>query len=158
NVVLRGLTFQYASSCRGKSAVLVETNNITTNVLIDTDFFYWNNAVGLELLGTIDTTIQNSVGNHNGTTGLEDYHTLNALWPNDTTSFNGWRGAQAAYYAWGTAGTHFGGAHNQTLSNMLSTYNQTFGFHWDTDNQDVSASSLTASENQLSAGFIELSE
>src|SRR6516162_6643680 len=38
-LVLRGLTFQYANSCRQNSAVTI-TNN-ATNVLIDTDSFRW---------------------------------------------------------------------------------------------------------------------
>jgi len=158
NLVLRGLTFQYASTCRGSGAVDVQTDNVVTNVLIDTNFFYWNNAVGLELIGTQYTTIQNSIGNHNGVSGLEDYHTLNALWQDDQTSFNGWRGAQGVYYGWGAAGTHFGGAHNQTVTDVTSTYNQTFGFHWDTDNEDDTVTSITSSENLVSAGFVELSQ
>ncbi len=158
NLVLRGLTFQYANTCRGYSAAQILGDSIVNNVLIDTDFFYWNNAAGLRLIDTTDTPVQNSVGNHNGVTGLEDFDTLNALWQNKQTSFNGWRGALAVYYNWGSAGTHFGGAHSQTLKNITSAYNQTFGFHWDTDNENDNASALMAQENELAGAFVEKSQ
>lgn len=156
NIVIRGLTFQYANSCRTDSAVIV--NNASSNVLLDSDFFYWNNSNGLELQGTTYTTVQNSVANHNGDTGTTSYTTKYDLWQKNTTNFNGWRGAQGVYYYWGTAGTHFDRAHDQTVKNITSAWNQTFGLHWDTDAYNAVADSLIASENQLANGFVEQSE
>jgi hypothetical protein len=156
NIVLRGLTFQHANSCRGTAAVTVEFS--ASNVLLDKDYFYWNNSAGLKMLFTTNTTVQNSVSNHNGTDGMKGYQTKYDLWQNNQTRYNGWRGAQGVYYAWGTAGTHFGLAHNQTVKNIDSSFNQTFGFHWDTDNENSMADSLLASQNQLAGGFFEKSQ
>lgn len=156
NMVLRGLTFQYANSCRLDSAVPV--NALASNILIDNDYFYWNNSAGLKLQSTTDTTVQNSVGNHNGGSGMMGYQTKDDLWQNNQTRYNGWRGAQGVYYDWGVAGTHFGLAHNQTLKNIDSSFNQTFGFHWDTDDENDVADSLIASENQLGEAFVEKSQ
>lgn len=156
NIVLRGLTFQHANTCRSGAGVMVEFS--ASNILIDKDFFYWNNSAGLKVTFTTNTTVQNSVSNHNGTDGMKGQHTKYDLWQNNQTRYNGWRGAQGAYYAWGTSGSHFGLAHNQTVKNIDSSFNQTFGFHWDTDNENDTADLLLASQNQLAGGFFEKSQ
>jgi hypothetical protein len=156
NIVLRGLTFQYSSACRADSGVTVL--NQASNILVDNSFFYWNNASALKFIHTTYMTIQNSIFNHSGVRGTKGVNTKYDLWQNNQTNFNGWRGAQGVFYYWGAAGTHFNGSHEQTFKNNISAYNQTFGFHWDTDAQNVVADSLVASQNQLAAGFIEQSE
>jgi len=156
NIVLRGLTFQYANSCRNESAVPIAFS--ANNILVDKSFFFWNNSNGLKLMFTTSTTVQNSIANHNGTNGMKGYQTKNDLWQDNQTLYNDWRGSQGVYYSWGVAGTHFGLAHNQTLKNIDSSFNQTFGFHWDTDNENVAADSLIASQNLLGGGFIEKSQ
>jgi hypothetical protein len=156
NLVFRGLTFQYANSCRVDSAVTI--HNGSSNVLIDQDFFSWNNSTGLKLQGTTYTTVQNVVANHNGSSGVKGFTTKYDVWQNTTANFNGWRGAQGVYYYWGSAGVHFDRAHEQTLTNVNSSWNQTFGFHWDTDAYLVTADALVASQNQLAGGFVEQSE
>ena len=156
NLVFRGLTFQYANSCRVDSAVTI--HNASSNILLDQDVFSWNNSTGLILQSTTYTTVQNVVANHNGSSGFRGYTTKYDLWQNTTTNFNGWRGAQGVYYYWGSAGSHFDRAHDQTLTNINSSWNQTFGFHWDTDAYLVNANGLVASQNQLAGGFVEQSE
>ena len=156
NIVIRGLTFQYGNACRTDAVVIV--TNGASNILVDNSFFYWNNTTALKFLNTTYMTVQNGVFNHNGTSGVKGFDTKYDLWQNNQTNFNGWRGAQGVYYYWGEAGTHFMGSHEQTVKNITSAFNQTFGFHWDTDNQNVAADSLIAPQNQLAAGFIEKSE
>jgi len=156
NIVLRGLTFQYGNACRGQAAVSVKAS--ASNILLDTDFFYWNNSAGLFLNTTTSTTVQNSISNHNGTDGMKGFTSKYDLWQNNQARYNGWRGAQGVYYSQGTGGMHFGLAHNQTIKNVDSSFNQTFGFHWDTDNQNDTADSLIVSQNQLPGGFMEKSE
>ena len=39
-------------------------------------------------------------------------------------------------------------AHNDTINGLTTTFNQTFGIHWDTDNANVSASTVNATSNQ----------
>src|SRR5581483_9217210 len=156
NLVFRGLTWQYSNPCRVDSAVTI--HNASTNILVDSNFYYWNNTTPLKLQSTTNTTVQNSIANHNGSSGMKGFQTKYDLWQNNTTNFNGWRAAQGVYYYWGAAGTHFDRGHQQTVKNINSSWNQTFGFHWDTDAYQMVADGLTASQNQLAAGFIEQSE
>jgi parallel beta helix pectate lyase-like protein len=156
NIVLRGLTFQYSNACRKDAAVTVK--NTASNILVDNSFFNWNNTSSLKFIQTTYMTIQNSIFNHNGSRGAKVINTKYDLWQNNQFNFNGWRGAQGVYYHWGAAGIHFNGSHDQTLKDNTSAYNQTFGFHWDTDAQNVTADSLVAPQNQLAAGFVEQSE
>lgn len=153
NMVFRGLTFQYANSCRADSAVALQ--GAATNILFDKDSFLWNNATGIKITSSFNTTVQKSVANYNGIDGMKGLETKYDLWQDIQARYNGWRGAQGVYYNTGVAGMHFVKGHNQTLKNVDSSFNLTFGFHWDTDHQNVTADALLASENLLANGFIE---
>ncbi|MBZ5597925.1 MAG: choice-of-anchor D domain-containing protein [Acidobacteriia bacterium] len=154
-IVLRGLTFQYANSCRTDAAVPVYNSN---NILIDSDFFYWNNAQGVALTADRNTTVQNTIANHNGQGGISGYQTLQGVWSGNTTNFNNWRGSQGAYYLWSSAGFHPYANHDDTVAGHTSIFNQTFGVHFDTDNMNIVASGMVLSENLLAEGFVEKSE
>jgi hypothetical protein len=153
--VLRGLTFQYGNSCRQTSAVTVSS---TSNILIDTDKFLWNNAEGLDMSGVSHITVENSVGNHNGEEGLQGYRVYDGLWKSDTASYNDWRGAQGAYYVWNSAGSEMMSVHNNTYQDFTTLYNLTFGMHFDTDNLDITMDSLLAAQNFAAGIEIEKSQ
>jgi hypothetical protein len=158
NIVARGLTFEYANSCRENAAVSVggESNNI----LFDTDNFLWNNATGFYVgnPGTSNFTVKNSVASHNGQDGFSSGESLYGLYTNITSNYNNWRGAQGAYYAWDSAGGHFFAAHNDTVSQYVSAYNQSHGVHWDTDVANVQVSSVISAGNLLNGVFFEVVE
>ena len=157
NVVIRGLTFQYASSCRARGAVEVWGN--ATNILFDTDTFQWNNAEGLSISGDTNYyTVKKSIALHNGDSGFEDQQNLYGWWQSDTTSYNNWRGAQGAYYACNTAGYHASLTHNDTIKGLTMSFNETWGVHWDTDNANITASAVNATANYLSGAFLEKDE
>jgi hypothetical protein len=156
NIVLRGLTFEYAGSCYMDEAV--GTTPGTANILFDTDTFDWNNGSGLLLEQTTYVTVQNSVADHNGRNGTADQRLKYGLYQNNTASYNNWRGAQGIYYGWGNAGAHFVQAHNDSVQGYTLLFNETFGSHWDTDNADIVASGLIASQNLAAAAFVEKSE
>ena len=159
NVVVRGLTFQYANSCRENAAVTVSSNNGMSNILFDTDSFIWNNAQGLSLAASLSNfTVQNSIANHNGESGFQATQVKLGLFQSDQSSYNNWRGAQGAYYTWNDAGSHFYQMHNLTISNFTSSYNQTHGMHYDTDNQNVSISSMTTYGDLLASLLLEKDE
>src|SRR5580698_2151562 len=64
NIVLRGLTFEYANTCRGNPAVVIAGAQSVSNVLLDTDNFVWNNAQGLAVSNPLTYfTVQNSIAN-----------------------------------------------------------------------------------------------
>jgi hypothetical protein len=156
NIVLRGLTFQYAGSCYGEEAV--GTTFGTTNVLFDSDKFYWNNGSGLFLGQTTYVTVQSSIAEHNGRSGTADNQLKYGLYQDDTASYNNWRGSQGVYYAWGNAGAHFVAAHDDTVEGYRLFFNQSFGTHWDTDNANIVVDNIVSTENIGAAAFVEKSE
>jgi hypothetical protein len=150
NVVLRGLTFMHANSCRSNGALNIHGSS---NILVEKNYFYWNNGNGMQASRVSNTTVQDSVADHNGASGMKGRQTKYDLWQNLRTWYNGWRSAPGVYYKWGESGTHFGLSHDQTVGKINSSWNQTQGFHWDTDNVNVTADSLIASHNLL-GGFV----
>jgi hypothetical protein len=156
NMVLRGLTFQHANPCRGKAALMVSFG--ASNILLDDITSNWNNSAGMKLTEVTNTTVQNSRAHHNGNSGMAGHQTKYDWWQDNQTRYNGWRGAQGVYYGWVVAGTHYMKAHNQTVKNLDTSFNQTFGVHWALDNENDTADSVVASENQIGGGFIENSE
>lgn len=159
NVVVRGLTFQYANSCRENAAAIVYSTNGMSNILFDTDSFIWNNAQGLSLGSILSNfTVQNSIANHNGESGFQSTQVKLGLFQSDQSSYNNWRGAQGAYYTWNDAGSHFYQMHNLTISNFTSSYNQTHGMHYDTDNQNISITSMNTYGDLLASLLLEKDE
>ena len=159
NIVVRGLTFEYANPCRENGAVTVTSNNPASNILFDTDNFFWNNAQGLTINSSVsDFTVQNSVADHNGEAGFQATMVANGVYQNDSASFNNWRGAQGAYYTWNAGGSHFYQMHDLTVDNLTGSYNQTYGVHFDTDNKNIAVSSSAFYGNIVPQAFVEKSE
>lgn len=157
NIVIRGLTFQYANSCHANAAAQVL--GTSTNILFDSDTFQWNNGQGLSISNPVTYfTVENSVSSHNGDSGVQEAQTKYGLWQSDTISYNNWRGAQAGYYACNVSGLHAWGPHNDTISNLTISFNESYGVHWDTDNANISATGLNATSNFLSGAFLEKDE
>lgn len=154
NIVVRGIVFQYANSCRGAAAVSVQGES--SNILFDSDTFQWNNAQGISINDpTQYFTVENSSALHNGDTGLQESQSQYGLWQSDTTSYNNWRGAQAAYYACNTAGMHGWEAHEDTINNLTVSFNEAYGIHWDTDNVAITTTGINATGNLMSGLFVE---
>lgn len=161
NLVLRGLTFEYANSCRENGAVVVEgsSTNPVSNILFDTDSFLWNNSQGLNMQPVLtQVTVQNSLANHNGESGFQASHANYVLFQNNTASYNNWRGALGAYYNYNSSGAHFYEMHEMELNNLNLAYNLTHGMHFDTDHQNITINGLVASQNYLSGSLIERNE
>jgi len=146
-IVIRGLTFEYSNSCHTGEAAFVQGS--TTNILFDSDSFVWNNANGLFISSGQNITIMNSTANHNGAAGFNTFKVKDILWQTDIASYNNWRGAQGAFYEWGTGGAHIFSDHDETVSDFKATFNQTHSVHWDTDDVNTTVSSLFASNNLL---------
>ena len=152
-VVLRGLTFQYANSCREQVAVGI---NNASNVLIDTDTFRRNNADGLGMFYSQNFTVQSSVGNHNGEHGLDTAFVKYGVWQSDRASYNNWRGAQGAFYLWDTGKFLYN--HNNTFNDHRALFNQGPGVWFDTDAADTTLTGLIAVGNMMNGIFVEKSE
>ena len=150
NIVVRGIVFQYANSCRSNAAVNVTGGSTfaPTNVEFDTDWFQWNNGQGLALNNPITYfTVENSSSIHNGDSGFQGYNTEFGLYQNDLTGYNNWRGAQGAYYLCNVGGFHSWEAHTDQITTYTAQYNESYGVHWDTDNVSITGSGLISSEN-----------
>src|SRR5882672_1415322 len=157
NIVIRGITFQYANTCRASAAVVVQGSS--SNILFDTDTFQWNNGQGLAIENpTTYFTVENSISQHNGDAGFQESQTKYGLWQSDTTSYNNWRGAQGAYYACNTGGLHAWEVHDDTINGLTVSFNQGYGIHWDTDNANISTSGINATSNLMSGLFVEKNE
>ncbi len=156
-IVVRGITFQYANTCHASAAVAV--SGVSTNILFDSDTFQWNNGQGLSI-STPATyfTVENSVALHNGDSGFQEATTKYGLWQSDTTSYNNWRGAQGAYYVCNTSGLHAWQVHDDTITGLTTSFNQTYGIHWDTDNANISTSAIISTGNLRSGIFVEKDE
>jgi len=153
NVVVRGLTFQYANSCPQNGAVSVGEN--ATNVLFDSDSFVWNNAMGIFLNTVQNYTVQNSTANYNGQVGFGSHMGKNSLWQNDAINYNNWRGAQGAFYAWDRAGAKWMLDHSGTYTSITSNFNQGHGVFWDTDTENVTYTSGLSTMNLVNGMQIE---
>jgi Abnormal spindle-like microcephaly-assoc'd, ASPM-SPD-2-Hydin len=147
SVVIRGITFANASSCHSDQAVIVTGNS--SNILFDSDNFLWNGGQAVTFATATNVTVTNTTANHNGSTGFNAVQVKNFSWQNIAASYNNWRGAQGAYYSWGTGGAHLFSNHDETINGFNSTYNQTFGMHWDTDTQNVTVTNVLSSHNML---------
>ena len=80
-VVFRGLTFQYAASCRSKDEAVFVFGKIS-NILFDSDQFLWNASIGLSLNYPVsNVTVMNSTANHNGATGFTTTPVQISFWP-----------------------------------------------------------------------------
>jgi hypothetical protein len=157
DIVIRGLTFQYANSCHASAAVLVQ--GPSTNILFDKDTFQWNNGQGLAIENpTTYFTVENTTSEHNGDSGFTESQSNYGLWQSDTTSYNNWRGAQGAYYACNTAGFHGWGAHNDTINYLTTSFNEGYGVHWDTDHQNITTTGMNATGNLMAGLFTEKNE
>jgi len=157
NIVVRGLTFQYANTCHASAAFLVQGSS--SNILIDGETFQWNNGQGLALENpTTYFTVENTVSQHNGDSGFQESQTNHGLWQSDTTSYNNWRGAQAGYYACNVAGLHGWEAHNDSINSLTTAFNESYGIHWDTDNANISTTGIIAASNLLNGLYAEKDE
>lgn len=157
-VVLRGLNFQYANSCKDGSAITVQGLN-TNNILLDTLSIAWNNSIGLNIMNPASNfSVINTIANHNGQAGIGAYQVKNGLWSNDTASYNNWRGAQGAIYNWNLGGFHPYQVHSSTINGLNLYYNQTYGAHWDTDHRNITSTSINAVNNLLVGDFYEKNE
>ncbi len=158
NIVVRGIVFQYANSCRSNAAVNVTGGSTfaPTNIEFDTDTFQWNNGQGLALNNPITYfTVENSSSIHNGDSGFQGYNTEFGLYDNILTGYNNWRGAQGSYYLCNVSGFHSWEAHTDQLTNFTAQFNETYGIHWDTDNVSITGSNVIASENLVPGLFAE---
>jgi len=155
NVVVRGLVFRHASSCiQGTSASIYGSSNI----LVDSSRYVWNNWGGIGIYNSTNVTVQNSTASYNGGIGFQGNRDQSVLLNSNHSDYNNWRGAQAALYDWGMGGTKFLQMRNTTVQYHSSFRNQAQGLWFDTDNKNIHINHATLAENVLAALQMERSE
>jgi len=155
NFVVRGITFEKGNDCRNNDTVTFNGGN---NIIIDNDAFNWNNSGGIGINGVTFFTIRDNIALHNGQRGFKSYQSKDGFWTGDEGDYGNWRGSQGGIYAWSAGGFYFFGQHDNTVSNLKMYYNMAHGVHWDTDNANVTATSLIAAYNLQDGLVVEKSE
>jgi Right handed beta helix region len=155
NIVVRGMVLRHAASCINTSGATVTSSS---NILFDQVQVNWNNWGGLNISGSNNFTVQNSIASHNGGIGFQSTKGQYALYSYNETDYNNWRGAQAALYDWGMGGVKLFQMRTVTVQNHYSYNNQAQGLWFDTDNQNVTVDHATLVGNVQAALQIERNE
>lgn len=155
NLVVRGLTFIRGNRPEPDSSAEILDSH---TVLVEDCQFLWNNWDGFQVSTSTDVMVRRSTGDHNGASGFGAYQLKNAVYSDNETSFNNWRGAQGGFYGWAVAGSKFGNLHGAVVRNHRSDHNQTRGFWFDYDDSNVLIDNVRWSNNYGDGVFIEANE
>jgi len=155
NVVVSGITFQYANTPLPNGAVIV---NNSAKVLVQNCTFVWNNWDGMDVTSSQDIDISGVLANNNGGSGMSGYQILRLRVDSSQTSSNNWRGAMGGFTGWDVAGSKFELIHNGLFRNYTSLNNQARGFWLDTDDLNVAIESSRFENNLLDGIFFEANQ
>ncbi|MGI8771305.1 MAG: right-handed parallel beta-helix repeat-containing protein [Acidobacteriaceae bacterium] len=153
NLVIRGLVFRHGAPCINDDSVNV---NSSSNVLIDSSDFEWNNFGGFGFHGSSNLTLQNSVAAHNGGNGLQSWKNKNVLVQFVESDYNNWRGAMGNMYDYGMGGFKFMMTHGATVTQYFAYDNQAQGLWFDTDNKNITVQNATLIGNKVANLQVEL--
>ncbi|MDQ6760292.1 MAG: right-handed parallel beta-helix repeat-containing protein [Acidobacteriota bacterium] len=155
NLVLRGLSFVRGNRPVPDSSVEILDSQ---NVQVEDCEFRWNNWDAFQVSTSTNVTVVRSVANNNGAAGFGAYQLKEAVYSDNETSYNNWRGAQGGFYGWAVAGSKFGNLHGAVIRNHHSEHNQTRGFWLDYDNARVLVENVNWSNNFGDGVFIEANQ
>ena len=134
DLAVTGLVFEHAASCMDVSGANVFSSS---NILFDDVQANWNNWGGLGISGSSGITVENSIGSYNGGIGFGGFEDVDALYENNETDYNNWRGAMVAFYDFAMGGTKLMRTHTANVSGQKSYNNASEGLHFDTDNMNI---------------------
>lgn len=155
NLVVRGITFQYANTPLPDGAVTVDDS---AKVLVQNCTFVWNNWNGLDVTTSQDVAIRGVHANNNGGSGMGGYQILRLLVDSSETSFNNWRGAAGGFTGWDVAGSKFELIHHGLFRGYASLNNQARGLWLDTDDVNVTIESSRFENNLRDGVFFEANQ
>ncbi|MBC7870356.1 MAG: right-handed parallel beta-helix repeat-containing protein [Chitinophagaceae bacterium] len=153
NLILRGLSFQHASTAFDSAVSLFDSSNI----LVENNTFTWNNASGFGLIRATNAVTRGNIYRDNGGTGFGGARLLNYLSENETASGNNWRGVQGDFIGWSVAGIKHLRVHHAVYRNFRSEDNFAHGFWLDSDNLDVVLDNVIICGNLNSGLYLESS-
>jgi len=153
NLVIRGITFQHASSHFRDAAVSIRSGN---NILVENSQFFWNNWQGLHIRDCQNIIVRKITANYNGQRGVGGYKLRNALYEDVESSYNNWRGDWGGFYGW-DAGHKFFYLRNVTFRRYKAVGNMAAGLWLDLDNSNVWIDRAYICDNFHTGLYIEVS-
>jgi len=152
NFILRGFTFMHDNTpVQGSAAGF--TNG--SNIIVEDCLFLWNNWGGFGFSGCSNVTARRCAANQNGGCGMGVWRCKDVLFEDNETSYNNWRGARGEFFGWAVAGVKNLLIHNAVYRNHRSVENQTRGFWFDCDTENVVVEKAFWCKNQSDGIFIE---
>ncbi|WP_168186356.1 right-handed parallel beta-helix repeat-containing protein [Hydrocoleum sp. CS-953] len=153
NLVIRGITFQHASSNFRDAAVSIRSGK---NILVENSQFLWNNWQGLHIRDCENLIVRKITANYNGQRGVGGYKLRNTLYEDVETSYNNWRGDWGGFYGW-DAGHKFFYLRNVTFRRYTAVGNMAAGLWLDLDNSNVWIDQAYICDNFHTGLYIEVS-
>ena len=153
NLVIRGITFQHASSNFRSPAVSIRSGK---NILVENSQFFWNNWQGFHMRDCENIIVRKITANYNGQRGVGGYKLRNALYEDVETSYNNWRGDWGGFYGW-DAGHKFFYLRNVTFRRYKAVGNMAAGLWLDLDNSNVWIDEAYICDNFYTGLYIEIS-
>lgn len=152
NVIVRNLIFMHDNTpVQGGAVGAVNSKNI----IFEDCKFLWNNWSGFGFGACENVVARRCVSNYNGGAGMGVWKCRNVLFEDNETSYNNWRGVRGNFLGWAVAGVKNLLIHNGLYKNHISIKNQTRGFWFDSDCQDVIVDNAFWCENLTDGIFIE---
>ena len=155
SLVFSGLVFQHAASCMNYDGANIYSSS---NVLIDDVQANWNNWGGLGVNTSTNVTVENSIGSYNGGEGFGGFEDKDALFSNNETDYNNWRGEMVGLYDVAMGGTKIMRTHTATVSDQRSYNNGSEGLHFDTDNMNITVNNAHLVNNLVENLQLEASQ
>jgi len=146
NVALRGVGFEHsASPIKGDSAVtftapinLIESPEFRNhNILIEDCSFRWNNGRGLTIDAVKGLTLRRNDASYNGFSGITGWLVADAVWEDNRTNFNNWRGYLSDWVRWAIGGVKMHWMYHARFTRHESVGNFTRGVWFDVDVSNV---------------------
>jgi len=152
NVIVRNIVFMHDNTpVQGGAVGAVNSSNI----IFEDCQFLWNNWSGFGFGACRNIVVRRCVSNYNGGAGMGVWKCKNVLFEDNETSYNNWRGARGNFLGWAVAGVKNLLIHNGIYKNHISIKNQTRGFWFDSDCENVIVDNAFWCENLTDGIFIE---
>jgi hypothetical protein len=154
NLSVKGLVFEHANSCHSTNPNAAVVISGGTNNLVEDAVIRWNNWIGFDYWGAVNSTARKLTANWNGELGINGFRLKNATFEDVETSHNNWRGAEGQFTGWEPSGGKFLRVHGAAFRDYSAIGNQGRGMWFDTDNLDITIDHATIEQNL--AGGIDL--
>jgi hypothetical protein len=148
NLVLRNLTVTRVANEPHRRAIHFASfgGPLSTNVLIDRCRFLWNSKTGFQIAGE-NWTVRDTEASYNGGSGLNTDGLKNAIWINNTTNFNNWRGHWGGDTGYATAAVKAHRTEGHLVLGHTSIGNADHGFWYDIDCKNIYMQDVTLVDN-----------